>query len=205
MTSELFQSSLVLFLLLNPFLVIVYLKDIVAKTDSAPFRRILLRAGMITIVVCIIFGLVGEVIFSSVLQAQYASLQIFGGIVFLIIGLRFVFGGSDAILDLRGDPAQITGAIVMPIMIGPGSISASIVAGKRLSTLGLVGAVTLAVVASVGVLILLKQAYDYVHPRNERLVLRYTEVAGRVAALVVGTFSIEMIMQGAATWWSKLS
>jgi len=205
MTKAFFSSALVLFLLLNPFLVIVYLKDLVAKTDSAQFRRILLRAGMITIVVCIIFGSVGEVIFSSVLQAQYASLQIFGGIVFLIIGLRFVFGGSDAILDLRGDPEQITGAIVMPIMIGPGSISASIVAGRRLSRLGMVGAVTLAVAASVGVLILLKLAHDYVQPRNERLVLRYTEVAGRVAALVVGTFSIEMIMQGAATWWSKLS
>jgi small neutral amino acid transporter SnatA (MarC family) len=31
-------------------------------------------------------------------------------------------------------------------------------------------------------------------------VQRYVEVAGRVMALVVGTFAIEMIMQGVQAW-----
>jgi len=204
MTKGLAESAIMLFLLFNPFLVIVYLKDLVAETNSALFGRIIIRAGLITMVVCLVFGWTGEIIFSSLLRAHYASLQIFGGIVFLIIGIRFVFGGSDAVVSLRGDPEQITGSIVMPIMIGPGSISASIIAGKRLGPIGMTAAVTIAVTLAITILMMLKLLHDYVHKRNERLILRYTEVAGRVAALVIGTFSIEMIMQGAATWWREV-
>ncbi len=41
---------------------------------------------------------------------------------------------------------------------------------------------------------------DFVRPRNEKLIERYVEVMGRVTALVVGTYSIEMIMQGLIAW-----
>ena len=37
-------------------------------------------------------------------------------------------------------------------------------------------------------------------PRNEVFVRPYVETAGRVTALLVGTFAIEMIMQGLSTW-----
>ena len=49
-------------------------------------------------------------------------------------------------------------------------------------------------------MIAMKHPHDYVKSRNEALVQRYIDIAGRVTALVVGTFAIEMIMRGVATW-----
>jgi small neutral amino acid transporter SnatA (MarC family) len=37
-------------------------------------------------------------------------------------------------------------------------------------------------------------------PRNEQIIQRYIEVTGRIMALVVGTFAIEMIMRGVFSW-----
>ncbi len=135
-------------------------------------------------------------IFSSVVQAEFASFQIFGGIVFLLIGLQFVFRGTTAIAILRGESQHLAGAIVMPILIGPGTISASVIVGKRHDPLTACVIVFAAVLASALLVLVLKAAYDYVRPRNGALIQRYIEIAGRIAALYVGTVSIEMIMQG---------
>jgi hypothetical protein len=52
----------------------------------------------------------------------------------------------------------------------------------------------------VGLMIVLKYLHDYVRVRNDELVQRYIDIAGRVTALVVGTFAIEMIMRGLVAW-----
>jgi small neutral amino acid transporter SnatA (MarC family) len=39
--------------------------------------------------------------------------------------------------------------------------------------------------------------------KREALIKRYIEIAGRITALVVGTVSVEMIMQGVRTWADK--
>jgi len=45
----------------------------------------------------------------------------------------------------------------------------------------------------------LKMVHDFARPRREVLIKRYIEIAGRITALVVGTVSVEMIMQGVRT------
>lgn len=199
------KAFLLLFMLLNPFLLIVYLVDLVQELDLRTFFRILNRAAWISSAVFVTFALIGELIFERLLQAHFASFQIFGGIIFLMIGLQFVFKGPDAIKSMRGKPEHIAGAIAMPIMIGPGTVSASILAGKQLSPLLAVAAILLAVFLAVIIMLGLKRVHDIVRTRNEPLIERYVEVVGRVVALVVGTYSIEMIMQGLGDWLSRLT
>ena len=129
--TDLIQSVSLLLALLNPFLVIVYLLDVVQKLDHKVFRLVLIRAGLIASAVFCCFALVGDIIFSSIIQAEFASFQIFGGLVFLLIGLQFVFRGPMAIEILRGESEHLAGAIAMPVLIGPGTISASVFIGKR--------------------------------------------------------------------------
>lgn len=198
------KAFLLLFMLLNPFLLIIYLVDLVQEMDFRDFSRVLNRAGWISSGVFIVFALLGELIFKNLLQAQFASFQIFGGIIFLVIGMQFVFKGPDAIKNLRGKPEHIAGAIAMPIMIGPGTVSASILAGQQLQPLWAIAAILLAVGLVVITMIGLKKLHDIVRTRNEPLVERYVEVAGRVLALVIGTYSIEMIMQGLSHWMNVL-
>jgi small neutral amino acid transporter SnatA (MarC family) len=198
---EFVSASTLLFMLLNPFLLVVYLIDVFQKLSTATFIRVILRAGFISIVVFSASALLGDVIFEDVLQARFASFQVFGGIVFLLIGLRFVFEGNAAIEALRGESQHIAGAIAMPLMIGPGTIGASILIGKRLGPWQAILAITLTVLLSAAVMIILKRVHDFVRTHNEPMVQRYIEVAGRITALVVGTFAMEMIFRGVETWF----
>lgn len=201
---EFIRAATLLFMLLNPFLLVVYLIDVFDKLPRSTFRRVVVRAGLISICVFSLAAVLGDVLFRDLLQAEFASFQLFGGVVFLVIGLRFVFEGNSAIKGLRGESKHIAGSIAMPLMIGPGTISASILAGKRLNQIWAVLAIATAVLASVGVMILLKYLHDYVRTRNAELVQRYMDIAGRVTALVVGTFAVEMIMRGLTTWMASV-
>jgi len=203
--TEFIQASMLLFILLNPFLMVVYLLDVFEKLPPETFRRVLLRAGAISFLVFSLFALLGDFLFRDVLQAQFASFQVFGGIIFLLIGLQFLFQGNSAIAALRGESQHIAGAIAMPVMIGPGTIGASIIIGKRLTQFNAVLAVGAAVLTSVLVVVLLKYLHDYVRERNEKLLNRYIEIIGRAMALVVGTFAVEMIMRGLQGWMEIIS
>lgn len=194
------QAFSLVFMLLNPFLLIIYLLEPLEELGKHDFSSAVRKAGLISCGVFVLFAVVGDAVFSTVLNARFESFQVFGGIIFLVIGLRFVFYGNKALLHLRGAPEQVAGAVAMPIMIGPATISASIIAGQQLGVIWGPVIVILAVFASVFVMILLKALHDFVRPRNEKLVERYVDIAGRVLALVVGTFSIEMIMRGVTSW-----
>ncbi len=203
MTSFLGSVGLLL-VLLNPFLLVVYLTDVIEKLDPRQFTRVLLRAGMISLVTFCAFAVLGDAIFSNVIQARFASFQIFGGIVFVLIGIQFVFRGPRAIEILRGDAQHVAGAIAMPIMVGPGTISAAVIIGERHTPLVAGAAIAIAVVSTVVIIAALKTLHDFVIPRREELVERYIEIAGRITALFVGTISVEMIMQGLSAWLDVL-
>ena len=202
---EFASSVLLLLMLLNPFLLIIYLIDLMQELSDRAFSQVLIRAGLISGVVFIIVALAGDALFTHVLQVQFASFQIFGGIIFLLIGIQFMFTGPEAIRKMRGKPEHIAGAIAMPIMIGPTTVSASILAGSRLPPLWAATAIVVAMVVTVTTLLLLKRLHDVVRPRNARLIERYLEIMGRVTALVIGTFAIDMIMRGVQTWLGRIS
>jgi len=197
------RSTTLLLVLLNPFLVIVYLTDVVQKLDRQQFRRVLFRAGLIASAVFCSFAIVGDVIFGEFMQVEFASFQIFGGIIFLLIGIQFVFQGPSAIEILRGESKYLAGAIAMPVLIGPGTISASVVIGNRLDPLPACAAVSIAVAACLATMALLKFLYDYMRPHHEALIQRYIEIAGRITALYVGTIAVDMTMQGVLSWAAK--
>ncbi len=197
------RTAALVFFLLNPFLLMIYLVDVVQRLNQRAFTSVLLRAGLIAVAVFCAFALVGDAVFADVVQADFASFQIFGGVVFLLIGIQFVFRGPSAIEILRGDSDQLAGAIAMPVFIGPGTISASVLAGKRHDPLIACATVVGAVALSLVVIIALKWLHDYVKPRREPLIQRYIEVVGRIAALFVGTVAVQMIMSGLQVWAVK--
>jgi small neutral amino acid transporter SnatA (MarC family) len=194
--TELLRSTALLLVLLNPFLLIIYLIDVVEKLNRKEFLRVLIRAGLIATSVFWVFAVLGDTAFSDVMHVRFAAFQVFGGIVFLIIGLQFVFRGPTAIEILRGESEHLAGAIAMPVLIGPGTISASVVVGKRHDILPASAAIIAAVVATIGLMVILKAVHDIVRPKRERLIQRYIEIGGRITALVVGTISVQMIMEG---------
>ena len=64
--TEFIKSSALLLVLLNPFLVVLYLVDVVEKLERRQFAQVLIRAGLISSVVFCSFAILGDAIFSSV-------------------------------------------------------------------------------------------------------------------------------------------
>lgn len=189
-----------LLVLLNPFLLIVYLIDIVKKKSAKDFSKILIRAGIISFAVFSAFAMLGDSIFKNVFNAQFASFQIFGGIVFLLTGLQFVFKGNASIESLRGESKHIAGAIAMPIFIGPGTISYSVIIGERHNKLSALFAIAITIILCITIILLLKKLHDKIQTKKEELIEQYIDIAGRVIALLIGTISIELIMSGLTYW-----
>ncbi len=196
-----FASVAFMLVLLNPFLLAIYLLEVIRKTTFFEFTRIMIRATAISGGVFLVFAIAGDYVFSDVLQVRFASFLVFGGIVFLLIGLKFVFEGPDAITLLRGTPERIAGAVAMPFMIGPGTINASILAGSRQPAVWACLSIVVALVITILVMVALKGLHDVASQRREELVERYIDLCGRVSALLIGTFALEMIFQGVEQWW----
>lgn len=194
------KSFLLLFVLLNPFIMSVYLVELIKGMAIRDFATQLLRAGLLSLAVLLAFAWAGEVIFEDVMQVRFLSFMIFGGITFLIIGVRLILYATPPIQSLRPESKEVSGAIAMPFIIGPGTISASVLAGSRLDfVLGSL-AISLALAAAIGSIILLKKLHDMVQTRSARYVERYVEIAGRVTGLFTGSFAVEMILKGVERW-----
>lgn len=199
------KDFLLFFTLMNPFLMSIYLLDLILTMESKAFLRVLVRGSCIATAAFILFAVVGEALFREVLQVRFESFQLFGGIVFLVIGLRFVFQGAQALAGLRGDPEHLAGSIAMPFMIGPGTVSASVVIGTHQPPM-LAASVLIAVMTvTVVLLYVLKVVHDFVKQRNARLIGRYVEIVGRISALLTGTIAIDMILSGLEGWWEAFT
>lgn len=190
------KSTWLLFMLLNPFLMSVYLASLIEKFDGPDFARIMKRAHVIALFIFVIFAIAGESIFINFFNVRFSSFLIFGGIIFLMIGIKSVFHGPGALIETRGEPAHISGAAAMPFMIGPGTISASIMAGAHQSSAMASLSVGTALILSYLSIVWFKQMLDSVKQRSETLLQRYLEVTGKIIALFTGTYAVEMIIKG---------
>ncbi|MEZ6132580.1 MAG: MarC family protein [Planctomycetaceae bacterium] len=201
MDTDRFIDSIVLMLVLfNPLLMSAYLHDVMSTLPARTFGTVIIRAFIISGLTFAFFAWAGDRFFSSVLQVRFAAFLIFGGLVFLIIAIRYIVIGAEMICQLRGDGAHLAGSIAMPIMIGPGTISASVLAGSELPIPLAWLSIGIALFISCLLLIAMKSLFDYVHERNEQLVERYVEAVGRASALVIGTIAVEMLMKGIELW-----
>lgn len=198
------KSFLLLVVLLNPFTMSVYLMELMRSFELRHLAGQLVRGGLISLVVFVVFAGAGDRVFQDVLQVRFSAFLIFGGITFLIIGIRLMMGAGPVVDALQPRAGQISAAIAMPLMVGPGTISASVLAGSRLSFPRAALAIALALTCSLGAVLAIKVLYDLARARDSRLVQAYSEIAGRATALFTGSFAVEMILSGLERWLSAL-
>lgn len=199
------NTATLLFVLLNPFLMAVYLLDLIHELPLAAFRRVLTRATLIAGGAFLVFAATGDALFKDVFQVRFASFLVFGGIIFLVIGLRFVMSGTSAIAQIRGPAEHVAGSIAMPFMVGPGTVSASILAGARMPIWLAALSIASGLVATAGCVLVLKAIYDRVAASRQELVTRYIDITGRVSALLIGTIAVDMILRGMERWIREIT
>ena len=192
--TEYIHSFALFFTLLNPFMMSIYMLGLIKNLSASVFNKALIQGSLISYVVFVLFAWGGEAIFSQYLQVRFEAFQIFGGIIFLVIGYRFVFEGADTIGDIRGGNAA--GMIAMPFMIGPGTVSASVITGSKIPLLGSAAVIGATLLLTCSLLMLMKFAHDNLKVKHADYVDRYVDIVGRIAALLVGTIAINMIING---------
>ena len=195
------QALVFFFALLNPFLLSLYLMELITRFEFKLFLRILTRGVIIAWMVFSGFALTGDALFSKMLHVDFSSFQIFGGILFLIVGVRFFFEGPQAIGVLRGEPEHLAGSIAMPFFIGPATVSAAVMIGSQLPSVWALSTIWLTMILVIIGLALIKLSHDHLRARNHKLVERYVDITGRVSALMIGTFAIQMIITGLQSQW----
>ena len=198
---ELLKASSLLFVLLNPFLISIYLISLIRDLTLKEFVKVMVRAHVISGIVFVIFAITGEGVFEDVFNVRFGAFLIFGGIIFLWIGIQSIFSGKIVLIDTHGNPEHVAGSVAMPFMIAPGTISASVLIGSSLPAPSAAMAIGIAISFSLISIIVFKLIHDPLKKRNERLLSRYVEVVGRVVALFTGTYAIEMIARGINLLW----
>ncbi len=126
------KTFLLFLVLLNSFTLSVYLLEVIKAFDFLRFSKRLLWSSFMSLLVFIGFAVAGDPFFEQIFQVRFASFQIFGGITILIIGIRLILGMGPLMEALRANSSQLSGAIAMPLIVGSGTISASVLAGSRL-------------------------------------------------------------------------
>lgn len=197
------DSVVLMAVLFNPFLMSGYLHELMAELKFRVFAGVLLRAFAISGVVFFVFALVGESLFQDALKVRFSAFLIFGGLLFLVIALRYMVSGAKMIEALRGPPEHLAGSLAMPFMIGPGTVSASVLIGKQLPPLLACVAIAVSLALSCLFLLVTKAVFDMVRKRSEQVISRYLEMTGRVSAILIGTIAVDMIMRGFDLWLSE--
>lgn len=190
------HSFALLFSLLNPFLMSIYMVGMIRNSEALVFNRALIQGALIAYAVFVFFAWGGEAIFNTYLNVRFESFQIFGGMIFLVIGYRYVFQGADTIGVTRGAPEHLAGTVAMPFMIGPGTISASVVTGVEIKFLPAIAIIGLTLAVTCSILILMKFLHDNLRYRHAKYVDYYFDIVGRLSALLIGTIAVDMIVTG---------
>ncbi|HAV7144346.1 MarC family protein [Acinetobacter baumannii] len=196
MSSPFISTFILFFSLLNPFLMSIYMIGLIRHTETRVFNKALIQGSLIAYVVFLLFAWGGEAIFNRYLNVRFESFLIFGGLIFLVIGYRYVFQGADTIGEMRGAPEHLAGTVAMPFMIGPGTISAAVVIGMSMPLLEAAIVIALVLFVSCSVLIAMKFSHDHLRYSHAKYIDRYFDIVGRLASLLIGTIAVDMIVNG---------
>ncbi|MBI1249166.1 MarC family protein [bacterium] len=200
LSQPLIDSTILLLVLLNPFLLCIYLLDLIQGLDLKTFTKTMTRAGLMSAAIYFAFAVAGDRLFTYIFKVRYESFLVFGGVVFLLVSIRMVMVGSSALKGLRGDAPQGAEGTALPFMLGPGTISASIVTGSKVSIPEAAGAIGFSVFVCIVSIIFLKWLHDKIRDRYEPILERYIDTIGRIMALLTGTIAVDMILTGVGKW-----
>lgn len=183
------QLALTFFILTNPIgnspAILALLKDYSFNEQ----RRILIREGLISFVIAIVFQYLGA-IFLGMLRIQDYTMSLCGGILLLIIAIDMIFPNrdADATSNLKKEPFIVP--IATPLLAGAGVLSVIMLFAKEESN---PLKVSLAIViAWLGVILVMAIAPYMQRVLGKRGLLALEQLMGMLLAII----AIEVLVKG---------
>lgn len=193
-------SSIIGFLvMLNPFALFLYLEPVRKDLNFKSFTKVLFKASLISLLVCVLFFYLGESIFNSFFQIDFESFRIFGGIIIFSYAYYYIVKGQKALIMMKEDLDDLASEIALPFMVGAGTISLSILLSEKTSAL--VGTIMLVLIFIINfsTILSLKKFRDYIESRNKKFKTAFDknmEILLRINGFFIGAIGIDMMITG---------
>ena len=191
-------SSILAFLvMLNPFALFLYLDPIRKDLSHKEYMLVILKASLISFIVCAVFFYTGEFIFKNVLQINFESFRIFGGIIIFSYAYFYIVKGQKAMIIIKENLDDLASEIALPFMVGAGAISLSILLSQKYSLP--LGTLALVIIFGLNFLVLfaLKKFRDSLERNKFKTAFdKNMEVLLRLNGFFIGAIGINMVLVG---------
>jgi multiple antibiotic resistance protein len=117
-----FSAAALLFLVFDPLGNIPVFTCVLSRIEPGRRRRIIIRELLFALAILVMFLFVGRHIL-SLLGISQSSLGIAGGIILLMIAIKMVFSGSEAIFENAPDEEPFLVPLAVPLIAGPSAIA----------------------------------------------------------------------------------
>ncbi len=186
-----FTIAISLFLILNALGSIPLFVGLLTKFPPKKQRRIILRELVIALVILLIFTFFGDEIL-NMLGISQAVIGIAGGTLLFLIALGMIFPRSTELPKNQQQEPMIV-PLAMPLIAGPGTISALIVYAEHTHNSFLVAGALIAAWIPSAILLILASNVKYI--LGEKGLLACTRLGGMLLTLI----SVQMFTQGLVT------
>lgn len=191
-------STIIEFLvMLNSFALFLYLEPVRKDLSHRSFMLVLIRATLISLVVCLLFFYFGDTLFKKIFQINFESFRIFGGIIIFSYAYFYIVKGQKAMIIFKENLDDMASEIALPFMVGAGVVSLSVLLSQKQSLL--LGTVILVLIFGINLLILflLTKLRSTIEKKKFRTAFdKNMEILLRLNGFFIGAIGINMIVVG---------
>lgn len=196
MIDDIWSIAIAFLVMLNPFALFVFLDPLRRNMEGMHFNRMLLRASMNSLMVFLVFYLLGDALFTKVFQINFDSFRIFGGIIIFTLAYRYIIISRKALIQFKQNINDLSIDVSVPFMVGAGTISLSILMGETahqwfVGVFALVGVVAL----NHLIIISLGHARRLLSKRPDMFDI-YMDAVMRINIFFIGAIGIDMVITG---------
>jgi len=188
-----FASALILLLLvLDPLGSLPIFISVMRSVPAERRTRVAVREVLIAFAALLGFMFAGQG-FLTVMRLSERSLEVAGGVILIIIAIRMIFGGGDAIYASEGSAVRepFIFPLAVPLLAGPSALATVLLLASRQPerVMTWAGALTVAMLVSGAVLLLADRIRKLL---GDSMVSAIEKLMG----LVLTAIAVEMILAG---------
>jgi len=183
--------------MLNPFALFLYMSPIMDDLTHKNFIKVLFNASLISFGIFFIFLLSGDFLFQRLLQINFESFRIFGGIIIFSLAFLFIVKGQKAMVQMKESLSDLASEIALPFMIGAGTISLTILMSNELQLLGGTAALAIILIINFVAIMILKAIRDDLSKKQKKIAFdKFMGILLRLNGFFIGAIGINMVVVG---------
>ncbi|MEM4243787.1 MAG: MarC family protein [Candidatus Bathyarchaeia archaeon] len=189
--ANLIKAIIVLFIIVDPFGNVPIFMGLTEKMTEAQKRKVFNTATLVGIILLLVFAFTGQEIF-LIFGISIYSFEVAGGVLLLIIAIRILISGS---MHESVESPESIGAvpIAMPLLVGPGAITTTILNLQAYGTLVTIISVLVVLFITWIILRYLSVVYNFLGKTG-------AVVIARVMALLIAAMAIQYILGGISAY-----